>query len=170
MGGGQKNVHQPWPLALNDGRWATWVCSYNPAPVASYTSRRYGHVFTADIRSWITSRVRVVSRVRGYMHARGRFVYARWGSRRRRQAEAWHVKRWLRSRPEAWVGVSRTYPHAQLAAQHSPQMKPGHCRGRRTNTSKPRDACWSSPLPVFSSLSFSFFSPTAQKTPPGPAY
>jgi hypothetical protein len=31
-------------------------------------------VFTADIRSWITSRVRVVSRVRGYMHARGRFV------------------------------------------------------------------------------------------------
>jgi hypothetical protein len=21
--------------------------------------------------------------------------------------EAWHVKRWLRSRPEAWVGVSR---------------------------------------------------------------
>jgi hypothetical protein len=31
-------------------------------------------------------------RVRGYMHARGRFVYARWGSRRRRQAEAWHVR------------------------------------------------------------------------------
>ena len=67
----------------------------------------------------------------GYMHARGRFVYAKWGSRRRRQAGAWHVKRWLRSRPEAWVGVSRTYPHSQLAAQHEPQTKPGHARTMR---------------------------------------
>jgi hypothetical protein len=33
------------------------VCSYSPAPVASYTTRRYGHMFTADIRAWITSHV-----------------------------------------------------------------------------------------------------------------
>jgi hypothetical protein len=63
---------------------ASSVCSHSPAPVASYTTRRYRHVFTADIRAWITSRVRVASRGAGHI-MRARFVYARWGSRRRRQ-------------------------------------------------------------------------------------
>jgi hypothetical protein len=62
--------------------------------------------------------------------------------------EAWHVKRWLRSRPEAWVGVSRTYPHSQLAAQHVPQMKPGHAWTMRralasSSISAPTALCYS---------------------------
>jgi hypothetical protein len=53
-------------------------------------------------------------------------TYARWGhGGGGRRGRGTNVKRWIRSRPEAWAGVWRTYPHSQLAAQHEPQMNPG---------------------------------------------
>jgi hypothetical protein len=105
-------------------------CSYNPVPVASYTSRRYGHVFTAGIRAWITSRVRVVSRAR--------LVGGQLPKKGRRPPGISNVK-------PASIGRMHAFPNKQSMLY--PPLMPVAAAPRGAQSRTPPDESWDHSLP-----------------------